>query len=88
MSIKIPEAPYYVTATDTFLSGWGPATGKISVVILPCKNYDEAERVERYANSRSDMKRVQICQCKPRTRSGVLYKVMDRKHARAWYGAE
>lgn len=56
---------YYVTMTDNFLSGWGKAEGKINKLVLECNSYNEAERVARYASSRSEMKYINISSKKP-----------------------
>jgi hypothetical protein len=82
---QIPKAEYYVTARDVFLSGWGKAEGLVNVVVLPCRDYDEAVRVAEYARSRSDMTRVTIHGSKPTLRAGVLYSLMTRERAKAWY---
>ena len=34
---------YYVSMVDSFLSGWGRAEGKISVVVVKCSSLSEAE---------------------------------------------
>jgi len=83
---EIPSAPFYVTCTDTFLSGWGEAKNKTNRLILPCANFFEARIVEQNANNRTDQKNVRICSTKPRLRpTGYLYQVMDREEASRWY---
>lgn len=83
----IPEAPYYVLANDRFLSGWGAAEGKTSVVILPCADYSEAQRVEEHALfQRSDMNRVRVLDHKPRLNHRThIYHLLDRDTAKSWY---
>lgn len=81
----IPDAPYYVLANDNFMSGWGPAKGKINTVILPCESYEEVRWVEDYASSRSEMSYVRIAGEKPRLRAGRLYSLLTRENASAWY---
>lgn len=82
---EIPDAPCYVLANDSFMSGWGHARGKINTVILPCKTRQEAQSVEDYANCRSEMKRVRVVCNKPRLRKGHLYSLLTRDNATAWY---
>ena len=82
-----PKHNFYVTATDTFLSGRGDAEGQTNVVVLGCATYAEAETVMANAKGRSDMKRVRIISNPPRVRPGNLYSYMDRDHAKAWYAA-
>ncbi len=83
---EIPLTPFYVTATDNFMSGWGPSKGKNNRIIVPCESYEEAEYVERYAKSRSDMKRVLVCAKKPKLNTKInLYSLFDREDSTAWY---
>ena len=56
---------YYVTATDKFLSGWGPAKGKTNKFVLPCETYEEAEYVESKLLNRKEMKYVTIRTSRP-----------------------
>ena len=56
---------YYVTMTDKFMSGWGPATGKTNKLIVECETYDQAELIERNAKKRSEMRYVNIRSTKP-----------------------
>ena len=84
---EIPDAPYYVVCVDTFLSEWGKAQNKINRLILPCKDFAEAEVVCDNARGRGDMKSVHIHSEKPRLRRPdfSLWQVMDPKSASAWY---
>jgi hypothetical protein len=60
------EKTYYVTMTDSFMSGWGKARGgKINKLIFPCKTYEEAEIVADNADNRTDQRYVDICSKKP-----------------------
>lgn len=70
---SIPDAPFYVLSNDTFMSGWGPARGKINTCVVPCSNMKEAMAVEKYVCSRTDQKRIRIIENKPRPKSHVLY---------------
>ena len=84
---EIPDAPYYVLSNDTFMSGWGFAKGKINTVILPCKSYSQALRVESYAHTRSDTNRVRIVCNKPRLHNSThLYSLYCENSASTWYG--
>lgn len=82
---EIPEAPYYVLANDSFMSGWGPAAGKTNTVILPCRSYEEAEVVAANARARSDMRRVRIAYLPPKLSKRNIYSLMDRETAGRWY---
>lgn len=81
----IPSAPYYVTADDTFMSGWGEAEGLTNTVILPCDSYDEAVIVSDNAEARSDMTNVQIVTEIPDVGDNTLLTVMTRDDAARWY---
>ena len=84
---EIPDAPYYVLSNDTFMSGWGPARGKINTVILPCESMPQAEAVAAYARSRTDQKRVRIVSNRPRLQDSTthLYSLMVNDGSCAWY---
>ena len=84
---EIPDAAFYVTCTDTFMSFWGQAEGKRNRLILPCQDFAEAEVVCDNACGRGDMKSVHIHTSKPRLRRPdfSLWQVMDPKSAKAWY---
>lgn len=49
---KIKDFPYYVTATDKFMSGWGKAKGKIAKLVVCCSNREQFNRV--YKNMKKD----------------------------------
>ncbi len=83
---EIPDAPFYVTTTDRFMSGWGESRGKRNRLIFPCASLREVAQVEWYAKSRSDQKNVRICTTKPRIRPGTYTQVMDPERSKAWYG--
>lgn len=75
--LPIPEAPYYVVSEDTFMSGWGHAKDKRNIVVVPCDDYDTAERVFDYAKSRSDQKKVRINTTPPETKQNVIYSLVS-----------
>lgn len=77
---------YYVTMTDSFLSGWGKAEGKINKLIFECDNYDEAETVEQNAENRTDMKYINICTKKPYYNSNkYLTQTKTKEDCPNWY---
>lgn len=51
-------APYLAIATDSFLSGWGAAAGRSSIVVYECRDENEQLRCVEYLCSRGEMKRV------------------------------
>jgi len=57
---------YYVTMTDKFMSGWGMSKNLINKLIFKCDTYEEALRVEKYAQGRNDQKHINICSNKPK----------------------
>lgn len=56
---------YYVTMTDKFMSGWGPARDKINKLIISCDTFDEAVAVANNAERRDEMIYVNIRDTKP-----------------------
>ena len=56
---------YYVSMVDSFLSGWGRAEGKISVVVIKCSTLSEAEECKELCDTHPDMKDVEISTVKP-----------------------
>lgn len=56
---------FYVTMTDTFMSGWGEAENKKNKLVLVCDSYEQAEIVKENAKNRGDMKNVNIAGNKP-----------------------
>jgi len=56
---------YYVTMTDKFLSGWGPAKDKKNKLVIECNTLKQAETVACNAKKRSEMKAVNIVSKKP-----------------------
>ena len=63
----------YVRMTDRFMSGWGNASNAVNVLVIACSTYDQAVAIERAAKERPEMRRVAICNAKPRSRPGVVY---------------
>lgn len=60
----------YVTMTDTFMSGWGPAKGKTAIYCIECDDYDQAEIVAANAELRPEMQRVKIVSNPPQETGG------------------
>lgn len=56
---------FYVTMTDTFLSGWGKAEGKKAKYVYVCNTREEAEIVKENARRRGDQKYINIRITKP-----------------------
>ncbi|QVW28899.1 hypothetical protein [Bacillus phage SWEP1] len=77
---------FYVTMTDTFMSGWGEAEGKTNKLVLVCDSYEQAEIVEENAKNRGDMKYVSIASTKPHynpSKYHVQFKTID--DMASWY---
>lgn len=81
----IPEAPYYVVAIDTFMSGWGEARDRTNKVVLPCESRRVAEKVLEYARSRSEMRQAKIISRKPRFTEHIAWSLLTRETAKAWF---
>lgn len=64
-SRNIPAAWRYVVCTDPVMSGWGHAESKDNVLIFPCFNPEEVDRIITVLRRRR-MKRVRLCTAKPR----------------------
>ena len=77
---------YYVSTTDTFMSGWGCADGKINKLIFECDSLKQAEIVADNARNRKDQKSIRIHVSKPYFQSGQYY-VQDKtiEEYGAWY---
>ena len=77
---------WYVTMTDDFMSGWGMARGKVNKLVLECDTLQEAESVERYARSRSDMTYISIRNTKPYYNKSKFYtSYKTREDYPFWY---
>lgn len=73
----IPEAPYYVVSTDTFMSNWGHAQGKQNYCVVPCHTSEQANLVFQYVNSRSDQKNVRIVETVPANGPDRIYSLLE-----------
>ncbi len=70
-----------IAMTDSFMSGWGGASGGTSVAVWACRSEDE-HRVERWVRSRKEAKRVRTVLLKgyrPRCAHCHVY-VVDEGH--------
>jgi len=82
----IKQQKYYVTMTDSFMSGWGMAKGKINKLIFECDNHQEAIIVANNAENRSDQKYINICMNKPYYNSDrYLVQYKTKKDMPNWY---
>ena len=70
-----------IVGTDSFLSGWGEARNGVSYAAWACQPKD-ADRVERWVRSRSDMKRVRVTgdPYYPKGTGHLQIYVVDEKH--------
>lgn len=86
----VPASDYFVVARDSFMSGWGPARGKVNYVLLPVTAKESAVVAEN-ARARTDMQNVRVSSRKGvvallrRSGSGALLSLMDREDASRWY---
>ena len=77
---------YYVTMTDSFLSGWGLADKKINKLVFECDNMSEAFIVEQNAKNRTDMIYVNIASNKPYYNKEKYYpQYKTKKDYPSWY---
>ena len=84
--IDIPAATYYVTAVDSFMSDWGPAEGLDNLLIVPCKDAAQANRVVHVLQRRGEMRRVSMSGRRPtalRLRS-TFAQVKDADSVEGW----
>ena len=56
---------WYVTMTDKFMSGWGPARSKINKLVFICDSYDQACIVAANAEKRGVQKNINTTNRKP-----------------------
>ena len=83
---EVPDAPFYVTCIDTFMSGWGKAKGRANRLIFPCDSRQEAEIVYDNALGRTDQQDIIVTQAKPYIEAtGYLYQVLTKKDAAPWF---
>jgi hypothetical protein len=83
---KSKQKKYYVSMTDTFMSGWGEARDKINKLIFLCDTMEEAQIVKDNAEQRTDQKYINICTQKPyynKYRYSVQIKTKEEYNS--WY---
>lgn len=51
---------YFVTMTDSFMSDWGKAKGKINKVVVECNTHKQAQTIARNAKLRPEMKYINV----------------------------
>ena len=72
---------WLITATDSFMSGWGEARGGLSKCAWACKS-EHVDKVEEWVRNRGDMKYVNVT-CNdwyPRNAKHVHIYVVDDDH--------
>ena len=77
---------WYVTMTDKFMSGWGPAKGKINKLVFECESLSEARIVAENAERRGDQKNVNIRTSKPYYSPSTHFtQVKTKEEYPSWY---
>lgn len=71
--------------TDTFMSGWGKAAGKINKLVIECDTLEEAEIVAENARNRTDQKHINICSKKPSYGSRYYVSWKDKSSYPKWF---
>lgn len=51
----LEDADVYVWATDSFMSRWGKAKGKINILVFSCHNDEDVSNVIDTISSRNEM---------------------------------
>lgn len=74
------QSNYYVTMTDTMLSGWGEALDKKNKLIILCDTYDQAEVIADNAEKRDEMKSIKIGSGLTPRYSDSDYKITFRRY--------
>jgi hypothetical protein len=55
----------YVSASDSFLSGWGDATGKTSKFVVVCDTQEEVLKTKKWMESQGCFHHIQTHDSKP-----------------------
>lgn len=76
---KIPKKNYYVTMTDSFMSGWGMSRGRKNKYVVGCDTYKQAEVVLHNAQRRPEMKYPNLTSRKPYYPDNVYVSYRDFK---------
>ena len=69
----VPQFPVYVTMTDRFMGGWGPALRRTNRHIILCDDWTTGGLVAEAAQTRPEMSRVSISADRPRQRAHTLF---------------
>lgn len=83
--VKLLKCNYYVSMTDKFFSGWGPAKGKKARFIYCCNTLPEARIVAENARHRGDQKNIVISSRAPSIKFGTVYQFVTKLQAPRWY---
>jgi hypothetical protein len=83
---EIPEAAFYVTAIDSFMSGWGGAQGKSNVICLPCVDESQAKKAMAYMLSRPEIEKIKVSRQKPLVDVEATVSVFNPQDQPVWYG--
>ena len=76
---------YYVTASDSFFSGWGKAQDKVNKIVVEVETYQEAVKVYNKLKARHEMKYVNIASNRPRYSNEKFYvSVYDLNNNKVW----
>lgn len=76
---EIPNAPFYVTCIDKFMSGWGHSRNAQNKLIFVCENQVELQAVYNNCLKRSDFIYVHECSTKPKVRSYQFTQVKTKE---------
>jgi hypothetical protein len=83
---KLIRSKYYVSMTDSVMSGGGIAKGKMHKLVFECDSYEEAQIVYENAKARGDMQWIKISKNKQyydKTKYFTRYKT--REYGYYWY---
>ena len=84
--MKDKKIKYFVTMTDSFLSGWGRAKNQTAKFIYECETYEEALIVKDNAEARKDQKYINICTTKPYySPRSYLVQIKNKENCSCWY---
>ena len=56
----------FVSMNDSFMSGWGNATGKTNTYSVECDTTAQMEQIAAHARTRPEMKYIRVSQRAPR----------------------
>ena len=67
-SEELKTHTHLVSAIDTFMSGWGPCEGGLSVAVWACTE-EQVDRIRRWVKDREEMKTVRVTKGEPYPRN-------------------